>query len=106
MVRSNDFIHQYTVQPCPCSLFPRRLDSNLDLLKSSLHRAQQHSTRLHWLHEDLFIQAGIQPNPLMVANRAPVMSEIKKVNINLYNWTTSRLTLLNRTCERGVVKSP
>lgn len=61
------------------NLLFRRLDSNIELLKGSLHRAQLHVTRLHWLHEDLFIQAGRQPHNLMVANRATIMSEIKKV---------------------------
>ncbi|XP_052759875.1 serine/threonine-protein kinase SMG1-like [Mya arenaria] len=56
----------------------RRLDSNLELLKGSFQRAQLHLTRLHWVQEDVFIQAGIQPSHLMVASRATVMSEIKK----------------------------
>ncbi|KAL4241086.1 Serine/threonine-protein kinase smg1 [Mactra antiquata] len=67
----------------------RRLDSNIDLLKGSLQRAQLHVTRLHWLHEDLFIQAGIQPNQLMVANRASIMSEIKKCMQALVSQETS-----------------
>lgn len=59
--------------------FLRRLDSNIELLKASSQRAQLHFTRLHWLHEDMFMQDGRQNNPMMLANRATVMSEIKKV---------------------------
>ena len=63
--------------------FCRRLDSSIELLKASLQRGQLHITRLHWLHEDMFIQEGHQNNPVMVANRATVMSEIKKVSQDL-----------------------
>ena len=69
--------------------FCRRLDSSIELLKASLQRGQLHITRLHWLHEDMFIQEGHQNNPVMVANRATVMSEIKKV-ISCYMFSFIR----------------
>ena len=59
----------------------RRLDSNMKILRGSLTQAQLQLTRLHWVQEDVFIQAGVQSSPVMGATRATVMSEIKKVGI-------------------------
>ncbi|KAH3864467.1 hypothetical protein DPMN_027485, partial [Dreissena polymorpha] len=57
----------------------RRLDCNLEILKSSLQRARLHITRLHWIHEDVFMREGVLPNTMVMANRAAMMLEIKRV---------------------------
>ncbi|KAK3583612.1 hypothetical protein CHS0354_039435 [Potamilus streckersoni] len=57
----------------------RRLDSNIELLKASLHRTQLQLTRLQWVHEDVFLQAsGHSHSQMLMPNRTTVMSEIKK----------------------------
>ncbi|XP_052059400.1 serine/threonine-protein kinase SMG1-like isoform X1 [Mytilus californianus] len=56
----------------------RRLDSNMELMKSSLHRAQLQLARLQWLHEDVFVQSGRHLNQMGMQNRSTIMSEMRK----------------------------
>ena len=79
------------------------MDSGIELLKASLQRCQLNITRLHWLHEDMFLQEGRQNSPVMVANRATVMSEIKKVQFKFSNCQPLLKSLLNQTLNSNQV---
>ncbi|KAJ8319497.1 hypothetical protein KUTeg_004588 [Tegillarca granosa] len=56
----------------------RRLDSNIEVMKASLQRAQLQLTRLLWLHEDVYTQTPGHLNQMVMPNRATVMSEMRK----------------------------
>ncbi|XP_048758488.2 serine/threonine-protein kinase SMG1-like [Ostrea edulis] len=56
----------------------RRLDSSLVVMKNCLQRSQLQLSRVQWLHEDLFVNAGRHLNQMVMPNRATVMSEMRK----------------------------
>ena len=64
-----------------CAFIFRRLDSNMELMKSSLHRAQLQLARLQWLHEDVFVQSGRHLSQIGMQNRSTIMSEMRKVSL-------------------------